>query len=75
MAFFIQFADASSASSAYVQFLNLIFGSCWLFMFIAEDITKDVTSFNIATRQPDENRVELMKSFCDIVQIYTDAKK
>lgn len=60
-----------------VQFLNFVFGSCWLFIFIAEDITKDLAAFNTITKTTtsDENRAEVIKHFCDIVQNYTDAKQ
>lgn len=60
----------------YVQFLNFFFGSCWLFTFIAEDISTDLDAFNIlAQNTSDGERAELLKRFCDIVQIYSHAKK
>lgn len=61
---------------AIVQFLNILFGSCGLFMFIAKDITQDAAGFNFAaTETSDENRTELKKRFCDLVQIYSDTKE
>lgn len=43
---------------------------------MAEDITQDVAEFNfIVTTTKNENRVELIKRFCDIVQIFQDAKQ
>lgn len=63
------------AASADVQFLCLIFGSCWLFIFIAEDIAKDLIAFNIIAKTSNANHSELTKRFCDIVQIFTDAKE
>lgn len=54
-------------------FLSLVFGSCWLFIFIAEDITQDVAAFNFTASN--ENQRELTKRFCDTVQIHSDAKQ
>lgn len=43
---------------------------------MAEDITQDLAAFNIIVKTTsDENRTELTKCFCDLVQIYTDAKQ
>lgn len=61
---------------AYTQFLNLVFGSCWLFIFIVKDITWDVTEFSFTiTTTTDEDRNKLTKSIRDIVQIFSDAKQ
>lgn len=59
-----------------VAFLNFVFGSCWLFIVIADDITNDVGRFNdiIAIRDTDD-RMELMERFRDIVEHYADAKQ
>lgn len=59
----------------FAQFLNLTFGSCWLFMFIADDLGKDLTDFNIVTHTSNANDAKLMEKFCDLVKIYTDAKQ
>lgn len=77
VAFVAQLAGALLAAIIYIQFTNLIFGSCWLFIFIAEDITEDVAAFNIASvaRKPNGNRAKLTKRFCDLVQTYSDAKQ
>lgn len=51
------------------------------FIFIADDIKKDLTAFNsvtsLTTTQASNatNRAEMMHQFCAIVQIYTDAKQ
>lgn len=75
MVWMFQSAEATVCAITIAQFLTLVFGSCWLFMFMAEDITQDVVAFNfIATTATDENCAELMSQFCDLVQIYTDAK-
>lgn len=59
-----------------MQFSNIFFGSCGLFIFMAEDITQDVAAFNIIskTARLDENRRELTSRFCEIAQFYSDAK-
>lgn len=71
-----QFVELAVFITCFLQFLNFIFGSCWLFIFIAEDLTKDSTAFNDAiTKKDDANDAELTKQFCDLVQIYLDAKQ
>lgn len=77
MAWFSQSAGAASITCANGQFLNLVFGSCWLFIVIAEDITQDVVEFNIVvgTSSANTNHTELMKRFCDMVQTHSDAKQ
>lgn len=76
VAWFAQWAGACPVACIFIQFLNFVFGSCWLFIFIAEDIGQDVDAFNsIAKTASRENHAELTKRFRDIVQTYTDAKK
>lgn len=76
VAWLSQCAGTIAGSCANFQFLNLLFGSCWLFMFIAEDITQDVIAFNnMAKTASNENCTELIKRFCDMVQIYSDVKQ
>lgn len=75
MAWLVQSAGATTGS-VYIQFCNFFFGSCWLFIFIAEDITQDVAGFNfIATTSTGQNCGELSKRFRDMVQIHSDAKQ
>lgn len=59
------------------HFLNIVIGSCWLFIAIVEDITGDVVAFNIATKTTTStgNRTALIKQFSDLIQIYSDAKR
>lgn len=47
----------------------------WLSITIADDIVKDVTELNITAEMSHENRIELMKRFCNLIQLYTDAKE
>lgn len=72
-----QLTGVMAQASFYLQFLSFAFGSCWLFIFIAKDITTDLTAFNtaVAAKTSDGNSAELTKRFCDVVQIYTDAKQ
>lgn len=76
VAWLAQCAAGTTVGCSVTQFLNLVFGSCWLFIFIAEDIAQDVAAFNIiAATTPDKKSAELMKRFCDMVQIHLDAKQ
>lgn len=71
-----QCAEVIPTATIIAQILSLIFGSCWLFICMAEDITQDVVEFSfIVTTSTDENRTELSKRFCDLIQIYSDAKE
>lgn len=71
-----QYAGAASMTIFILQFLNFVFGSCWLFNFIAEDITQDIAGFNFIVRTTsDGDRTGLTKHFCNIVQIYSDVKE
>lgn len=60
-----------------MSFFSIIYGSNWIFIVIAEDITNDVTAFNDSTAKvpKDSDRAELMEHFCNIVQCYLDAKQ
>lgn len=69
---------------AITPFFNYLFGSSWLFWYIADDIITDLTAFNndvfskkCAKANPSNSRkrVELITKFCATVQIYTDAKQ
>lgn len=72
-----QGAGSLFAAASVLQFLNLLFGSCWPFILIAVDITKDLEAFNNDVRTPSENLVnaKLTKCFCGLIQIYSDAKQ
>lgn len=77
VAWLAQSAGLSVLASIIIHFLNLVFGSCWLFIFIVEDVTQDVVAFNIAAKAvvSNGNGTELTNRFCDTVQIYSDAKR
>lgn len=72
-----QFIGIYAVAQNMVQTLNLFFGSCWLFNFMGEDITKDLSAFNRTVQQQSSegNRtMVLTKRFCDLVKIHSDAK-
>lgn len=76
MAWLAQCAGGLTAGSSFIQFPNLFLGSGWLFIFIAEDITQDLTVFNnMVKTTKSKNHAELIKYFCDMVQIYLYAKE
>ena len=70
LARFSQFAGGCATYSFCIPTFSIIFGSCWLFIFIAEDIAKDLANFN-----SNETTNENLKRFCDVVQMYSDAKE
>lgn len=63
-----------------IPFFTYLLGTCWLFYFIADDVTNDLIAFNetvttIAETPNGRERAELMKTFSSTIQIYTDAKR
>lgn len=75
VAWLAQFAGGAISGCIYGQFLSVFIASCWLFTFVAEDITQDVTAFNRQSTKAVKCRAELKKRFCDIIQTYSDAKQ
>lgn len=75
IAFLSQAAGSLTILVAYIQLVNLIVGSCWIFIVIAGDITKDATAFNKEAHTSNGNRIEMVKRFRDLVQTYSDAKQ
>lgn len=74
-AYLAQCVGVAANLMPFVQFFNFIFGSCWLFIFIAEDITKDLSAFNIITTTTFDDGIGLADRFCDIIKVYLDAKQ
>lgn len=75
-AYLSQCALGPAVGSLFIQLPIFVFGSGWFFICIVEDIKQDVAEFNIMVKTTsDVNRIELTKCFCDIVQIFTDAKQ
>lgn len=72
-----QCAGIASIVVISVGFYGFVLGSCWLFIVIAKDITKDVTAFNNAVRTLKNNRdhAKLMETLRDIIQIYSNVKQ
>lgn len=74
MVFVAHYIGTITVAIIFAQNLSLFGGACWLFKFIGEDITKDVTAFNTAAQTSDGKQAAL-KRFCDLVKIYSDAKQ
>lgn len=55
MAYLAQLAGLVSLSSVCILFPNLIMLSSWLFIAIADDITKDSVAFNVAIHTSNGN--------------------
>lgn len=75
-AWLVQSLVASAESILIAQFLNFDIGNCWLFIFIAEDITNDLATFNTFIKATSNGSIiKLTEHFCDLIQIYSDAKQ
>lgn len=75
MAWLAQFAGLACIFIVAMTFHGMIFGSSWLFIVIAKDISNDMAAFNQTVETPNDNDVQLQKRFCDIVQLYSNAKQ
>lgn len=77
MVWLAQCAGVSAVLIISLAVFNIIFGSIWLFIVIAEDLTSDMTAFKNSIVKIDKNHDldELMGRFRDIIQNYTDAKQ
>lgn len=78
MVWLAQCAGVSAVLIISTAIFNIIFGSIWLFIVIAEDLTNDMAAFNnniVKIIQKNHDRDELMGRFREIIQNYTDAKQ
>lgn len=72
----VQLAGLLVVVLALMSFYSLMFASCWLFVTITDDIAQELVAFNIdVDASSGSNHDELMRYFCDIVQLYSDAKQ
>lgn len=59
-----------------IQCFGIVFGSCWIFIVIANDITNDMATVNkIVKIHEDIDSADLMKRFCNLIQEYSGAKQ
>lgn len=80
VAWVTQCVEGASIVTTDVLFLGIVFGSSWLFIVIAKDITNYLDVFNnaVATLKEattDSDRTELVKHFCENIRNYADAKQ
>lgn len=71
---FLQFAAGSATFLIAIPNVSFFCSSCWLFIFVADDITNDLMAFN-RVKAKKENLVPKLKRFCEIIQIHSDAKQ
>lgn len=73
-----QCSGSAPVSGVFIQFPNIFLCSCWVFILIAEDLTRDSVASNFiaaAISKKNDVEIELMISFCDMVHIYLNAKQ
>lgn len=77
MVWLAQCVGFASVVVIIIPSLNIIFGSCWLFIVIAEDITNDLITFNIKIKKAPRysDCAELVESLCVVIRLYSDAKR
>lgn len=73
-------SEASGSTALFFAFppvLCVVCASCWFFMTIADDdLIQEMATFNNAFKTTDEKDYkELMRRFCDIIQLDWDAKE
>lgn len=55
---------------------SLIFASSWLLITINDDLTQELAAFNDDLKTLNKSdHLELVRRFCDIIQLYSDAKE
>lgn len=77
VAWLAQLAGIACIFIVAITFFGIIFGSSWLFIVIAKDISNDMAAFNQTVEKPlkGNDRKDAIKRFSDIVQKYSDAKE
>lgn len=74
VAWLSEFAGIWAIGGTVGTFFNLILGSCWVFIVMAEDIRKDLTTFNTDV-EANSKRAHQLTCFCHLIQLYSDAKQ
>lgn len=59
----------------YVQFLNFVYESCWIFITIARDLIKELVAFNTDVHASNGNSDKLTKCLVELVQMLSEAKE
>lgn len=54
---------------------GIVFGSNWLFIVMADDVTNDLVAFNNTVSIQNDSDTRMMEQFCVIIQNYMDAKQ
>lgn len=80
VAWVVQGAEFAAAGTIGIPCYNIIFGSNWLFIAMVEDITNDIVEFNnrvkiLKANNEVSDRAKLKKSFCNVIQNYSDVKQ
>ena len=76
LVWFAESVESSAVMTTGTAMFGFIYGSSWLFICMAKDITNDMAEFNdIVKTQENVDRAELMERFCKIIQLYSDAKQ
>lgn len=74
-AFVVQFFGVITISRILLEIRIIIFITCWLFIFIAEDITEELDAFIIAVERSNEIHTDSIKRFHELVKIHSNAKE
>lgn len=69
-----QIVGGCATFSILLPAFSFMIGSCVLFIFVADDITKDLAVFN-SGKVAKKNRVPRLKRFCAIIEIHSDARQ
>lgn len=71
MAFLTEVGASVATFLCVASLICFLIGACWLFIHFVKDIADDLSALNVSETS-DSNRKEMMKSFCAIIQSYTD---
>lgn len=76
LAWFVEYVGLTAIVVTSTPLYCIVFGSCFLLIVIAKDITQDTVAFNTAVKTINaKDRTQLMKQFCKIVRNWEDAKR
>lgn len=77
VAWFWQSTASCSIHVALVPVLTLIAASSWFFATIADEMTQELAAFNndVKASKGKDDDAEIERRFCDIIQLYSDAKE
>lgn len=74
VAWLISTTGLIATATTVILLINSVVAACWFFIFMVDDIKKDLIVFNNGLKGR-KNWMDQMKRYCDNMHIYSDAKE